>query len=327
MPESTSRVLITGGLGYLGGRITAHLMESNPHAPLRLLTRRTPDQIPLWAKQLDVVRGDLLDAGSLAAALEDVDTVIHLAAANEIESQRDPGAALDTVGKGTLNLLQACVAQNARRFIYFSTFHVYGPSADQPITEGTPARPVHPYAITHLTAEGLVDWHRHSYDINTLILRVSNGYGFPADPLIRRWTLVFNDLCRQAVEQGEIRLRSNGKAHRDYVAIGDVARAVNHFLSIPTESWEDGLFNLGGESSLSVLKVAEIVADRFRSLCGHEVPIRIEATMGPEHEQPVDYRIDKLKGTGFQLSGNMADEIDGTFGVCQQLMAQAARST
>jgi UDP-glucose 4-epimerase len=239
---------------------------------------------------------------------------------NEIVSAADPGTALRVNGEGTYRLLQASRAASVKRFIYFSTFHVYGPWAIQSITEETPTRPVHPYAFTHRLAEDYVNWFRHSGDMETVVLRLSNGYGYPMDSAVDRWSLVFNDLCYQAVANGEIVLRSPGTQHRDFIALADVALGVEHFMDLPHDGWADGLFNLGGECSLSIIDVAKFVADEFYKGYGREIQINAPKPNGPITDQPVRFSINKLKETGFRPAGDMASEVKGTFAVCEQLV-------
>lgn len=320
MVRPSRKILITGGLGYVGGRIATHLQESAPNLSLRLTTRRTRTELPNWAKHLDVVRADVLDNASLATALDGVDAVVHLAAVNEVESQNDPDLALRVNGQGTHAMLEGCRQAGINQFIYFSTFHVYGPRAPMPITEETPARPVHPYAITHHLAEDLTNWYRHSHGINTLILRLSNGYGYPADPLVDRWTLVFNDLCTQAVRGQKIELRSSGTQLRDFISLSDVARGVQHFLNLPPDEWKDGLFNLGGDCPLSIMDVARSVAAEYLECYGVEVPVTVPPAGDLETAVPLlSFSIEKLKKSGFAPAGDMSQEIRRTFQVCEEL--------
>ena len=324
MSDNTGNVLITGGLGYVGGRIAAHLAKAAPEFSLRLMTHRPQVQAPSWSQGLELVQADLRDRQPLERAVSGVDTVIHLAGINEIVSQNDPDLALEVNGRGTYQLLQACRASGVRRFVYFSTFHVYGPAAPQPITEATATRPIHPYAFTHRLAEDYVNWFSHGHGIQTLILRLSNGYGYPADQWVQRWTLVFNDLCAQAVRTGEIRLRSSGAQQRDFIPLADAARAVHHFLTLPSEKWGDGLFNLGGDCSMSIRQVAQRVAEEYLNRYGKEIPVVIGETDDSQSTEPVLYSIDKLRMTGFSLAGNIAEEILGTFAVCQEMARQSA---
>ena len=316
---TNGRVLITGGMGYIGGRMAVHYGEARPDMPLRIMTRRSSEQWPEWAAGMDVVNADVLDSSSLNAALEGVDTVIHLAAIDENDCVLDPDLALEVNGRGTYLLLQACQEQNVNRIIYFSTFHVYGPGAIQPITELTATRPVHPYAFTHRLAEDYVNWFRLRDKMETMIVRLSNGFGYPADTFTNRWTLVFNDMCTQAVKSGEVRLRSKGTQHRDFITLGDVARGAEHLLSLGGDDWDDGLMNLGGDCSLSIYQAAEHVATAYHEMYGKELPIRLGGADDPAGAGPVKFSVDKLQNTGFTLTGDISGEVKGTLAICQEL--------
>lgn len=321
--EISGNLLITGGLGYLGGRIANYLAAEASQLSLRLMTHRDKDCAPDWARHQDLIHADLLDYESLQSAVEGIDAVLHLAALDEAESQRDPDLALDVNGKGTHRLLQACQNQGVKRFIYMSTFHVYGPAAPQPITEQTPPRPIHPYAITHRLAEDFVNWYKHTSEMETLVLRLSNGYGYPSDPHVQRWNLVFNDLCKQAVQKKEIRLRSQGTQQRDFVSITDISRGIHHFLGLPSGAWEDGLFNFGGECSMSILQVAQYVASEYSPRYGEKIPVITGEAEDPHAARPVNFSIEKLRKTGFSPVGNMAEEVRRTFDICAELTPQS----
>jgi UDP-glucose 4-epimerase len=318
-------ILITGGMGYVGGRMAAHLSQARPEMPLRIMTRRPADKWPDWAADMDVVNADVLDSSSLHTALEGVEIVIHLAAVNENDCIRDPDLALEVNGRGTYLLLQACQEQNVNRMIYFSTFHVYGPGAIQPITELTATRPVHPYAFTHRLAEDYVNWFRLRDKMETMIVRLSNGFGYPADTLTNRWTLVFNDMCTQAVETGEVRLRSKGTQHRDFITLGDLARGTEHLLSLGGNDWGDGLLNLGGDCSLSIYQAAEHVAAAYQEMYGKELPIRLGDADDPAGAGPVEFSIQKLKQSGFTPTGDISGEVKGTLAVCQKIADRKAQ--
>ncbi|KRT68794.1 MAG: nucleoside-diphosphate-sugar epimerase, UDP-glucose 4-epimerase [candidate division NC10 bacterium CSP1-5] len=317
------RILITGGLGYVGGRVTRHLAKVHGLANLRVLSRRDLERVSPWAGSIEVVRGDLRDPAGLAKAVAGVYAVIHLAAPDEVMSRKDPEEALEVTGQGTHRLLQASLEAGVRRFLYFSTFHVYGPWARGRITEETATRPVHPYAITHRLAEDYVNWFRHEHGLETLVLRLSNAVGYASDPFVDRWTLVFNDLCRQAVLNGHLRLRSDGSQLRDFITLTDVARAVEHCLDLP--DWGDGLLNLGSGRTLSVLELAEAVAAAYAELRGKPVGIERGPRRPGESTSAFEFCIDKLLATGFALRGSFLEETLGTFELIEQGVATGAR--
>jgi len=309
------RVLITGGLGYVGGRIAQHL-AADPELSLRLTSRRADVPRPSWLGGGEIVPWDITrDDGDICAG---IDTVVHLAALNEIDCAQDARAALEVNGMGTLRLLQAAQAAGVRRFIYFSTAHVYGAPLVGAISEQTVPRPIHPYAITHKVAEDFVLAARDQGKIDGIVLRLSNGFGAPITAEVNRWTLLVNDLCRQAVSTGKLVLRSNGLQQRDFITLQDAARCVAHFAALPKADCGDGLFNLGGECSRSIFEMTQLVAVRCQAILGFTPPIeRVEPQPG-EKAPALDYSITKLKATGFSLQGRFADEIDATLRLCQQ---------
>ena len=316
-------ILITGGTGYLGGRIADHLKTARRDAEIYLTVLDASGPLPIWTENFEILQMDVLDDRSIAACFEacDFDAVIHLAAVNEVDSMKNPELAIDVNTKGVFDLLRIASAKGVKRFIYFSTFHVYGNTAPGVINEDSPARPYHPYAITHRAAEDFVRCFARYRDMQTLVLRLSNGYGYPMDTCVNRWTLVFNDLCRQAVTTGKIVLTSSGRQHRDFIALGDIARGVAHFLDAE-DKWGDGLYNLGGNCSMSILQVADRVADVYAETLSRARPVIQTAPPSDAHGdfEPVRYDISKLLETGFTLIGDMDAEITGTLKLCLTLV-------
>lgn len=312
-------ILITGGFGYIGGRIAQHLSKIYGDENILLFVKNYNFK-PDWVGDKKIVTGDVLDISSLKAACKDVDVVIHLAALNEIDSGKNPIQALRVNGEGTLNLINAAIANKVKRIIYFSTFHVYGLNAFGDITENTVPLPVHPYAITHHVAEDFIRMADNRKEIQGLILRLSNGFGYPAHPRVNRWSLVVNNLCLQAVLTNKIILKSSGKQYRDFITLTDVSRCVEHFISVDRSKLdnENCIYNLGGEFSISILDMAKLIEER----CGKILDIVPEIILGkdtnPKLEKPVRYHIDKTKKIGFRLVSNIDEEIDRTLVFCRE---------
>lgn len=308
-------VLITGGLGYVGGRIADHLSR---RAGCRVILTDLPLKAgpPAWAASYRFLPANVLDKGGLASvfAAEKIDAVIHLAALNDSECYGNPELATDVNTKGTYNVLEAASAAAVTRFIYFSTFHVYGPAAPEVISEAIPAMPAHPYGITHRAAEDFVNYFRVYKGMKTLIFRMSNSFGYPMDKSVNAWTLVFNDLCRQLMTTGSITLKSPGTQHRDFIALGDAVEAVRYFLFDIPDKWGDGLFNLGGGCSMSILDAARRVEKVYESEQGKPPgPMRVPAPGQPSPAaKPVVFSIEKIRAAGFIPVGDMDREIRGT---------------
>lgn len=296
------RILITGGLGYIGGRLALALGGDNE---VIITSRRHKDNIPTWTKDFEV-----RDALSWRTAVRGCDVVIHLAAMNEIESARDhPGAVDVNIGQ-TLRWYAAAKQSNVQRFIYFSTAHVYGAPLQGRLDENCVTRPRHPYAISHRAAEDFV---LSGTGMECLVFRLSNAIGAPADHKVDRWMLVANDFCRQIAQTGQIVLKSSGQQQRDFIAMSDVTRAVEHMLG--AQSWGDGLYNLGSGVSLSVLDLAFMIAER----AGRN--IKVSRGVGGAPGAVLDYRTDKLAETGFVWGHDFEGEIDATLALCEREFA------
>jgi UDP-glucose 4-epimerase len=310
-------ILITGGFGYIGGRLAQYL--ENKEINLKLLARKN-SIIPKWAKDKTIVAGDVLDISSLKIACENVDTIIHLAALNEIDSGKNPLEALRVNGEGTLNLINAATVNKVKRMIYFSTFHVYGLNASGNISEETLPLPVHPYAITHHVSEDFIRMAVFKKEMEGIILRLSNGFGYPSHAQVNRWSLVVNNLCLQAVLNRKIVLKTSGKQYRDFITLTDVSRCVEHMLSLDASKLDkkNCIYNLGGEFSVTILDLANLIKGR----CVEVLDICPEIVLGKDGpsntvlEKPVLYNIDKIKRTGFELISNVYEEVDKTLVFC-----------
>lgn len=312
------KILITGGLGYLGGRIADSLKRNHSESTIVLGTSRQISEAPDWAKAFQIVPLNILDPASIGKAISNgIHVIIHLAALNEHDSLNDIKTAWEINTLGTQTILSVASQKQVSKFIYFSTFHVYG-NCKGTITEKSPTNPFHPYAATHRAAEDMVRFFQYYKGMNTLTLRLSNGFGYPMDSGINRWTLVFNDLCRQAMTSGKMVLKSSGKQHRDFIPLHDVAAAVNYFLFTIPDNWGDGLFNLGGDCSFSIADVASKIAKVYESKYGKPIPIEIQGIDNGEFHSPVHFNIDKLKSTGFHLTGSMEKEIEQTLSRCER---------
>lgn len=314
--------LITGGFGYVGGRVARYL-AGRPGLTLRLGTRRAAEAAPDWLKNGRVLHTDFESPDSLTKACAGAYCVVHFAAMNEIDSAASPEDALIVNGLYTLKLLNAAIRAGVERFIYFSTGHVYGSPLEGRITEASLPRPTHPYAITHRVSEDFVLAAHDQKKLVGVVIRLTNGFGAPERADVNRWTLLVNDLCKQAVTTGSLVLRSSGLQCRDFITLEDVARATGHFVTLPAEACGKGLFNLGGRRSMTILEMTERISARCQAVLGFRPPIVRPEAAPCEQSRPLDFCVDRLMATGFTLTGDIDAEIDATLGLCKKAFGRA----
>jgi UDP-glucose 4-epimerase len=115
-------------------------------------------------------------------------------------------------------------------------------------------------------------------------------------------------------------LKTSGKQYRDFITLTDVSRCVEHMLSLGGSKIDkkNCIYNLGGEFSVTILDIANLIKER----CVEVLDICPEIVIGKDDpsntalEKPVIYNIDKIKRTGFRLISNINEEIDKTLVFC-----------
>jgi UDP-glucose 4-epimerase len=303
------KALVTGGFGYLGSHIAEDLVKAG-HEVTVLGIRDHPER-GAWRDQFRVIVADVADEAAMADVCEGMDAVIHTAALNAQASEDDGLAALMVTGWGTRNVLQSTGRHDIKLFIYLSTFHVYGPPEARLVTEDTPTFPATNYALAHQLAEDFCFQARRT-GTPAIVLRLSNGYGAPLFADCDCWTLVLNDFCKTAVEDGEIVLRSTGEQKRDFVAIPDILQAIGIFtdrpqLAVPSTGYS--VYHVGGGRSIAIRELAEVAARAASDELGRQIGVRFE--IDPNRvEKPVDfdYSIQRIRSIGYEPQADLATE-------------------
>jgi len=312
------KLLITGAFGYVGSRV-AQFLAKNSDYTLILASRKTGREKPNWLNNGYIAELDLNNQLSIENVLDDVTAIIHLAAPNEIESRNYPYDAYSATAFGTYFLLEAAIKKGVKRFIYFSTAHVYGSPLIGTLTENMPTRPQHPYSISHRWAEDLVLYSSDSKQIDGVVLRLSNSVGAPAVEGVDRWSLIVNDLCKQAIQNKKLILKTSGLQKRDFITLYDVSRAVEYFLKFIFPDNDSRIYNLGGGRSISILEITEIIQKRSEILIGHKPVIEVPSLKNTERNETLNFSIEKLVSTGFSLIGSIEKEVDDTLMYCQRI--------
>ena len=304
------KVLITGGFGYLGLHLAKFLLEKG-HS-LRIFDKNSCDASDTLLKPFDVVIGDICNKKDVENACKNIDVVIHLAAVQQEICKQNPELANKINVEGTKILLQEAEKANVSKFIFFSTFHVYGkPSGD--VDENTKTNPLSEYAVTKLKAENYCMSLRGN--TKCIILRLSNVYG---SPLCKNgWNLVFNNLCEQAFKNQEIILNSTGTQKRDFLGIEDLKQTIQLLLILPPEKITEKLFNLGSSFSISIKGLADLIAKIYYSLYDRKIKISYVDTPKKETVTEFIYKIDRLKNLGYTPISDIKKEIEKIFQRCE----------
>lgn len=316
------KVLITGGSGYLGGRISEFLADLN--YDVSILVRKVPPQSEQWLQKFsDVLLGDIKSIDIQKSIIEkQFDAILYTISLDHHQSEKDISNTISTNVTPLWNLLDLISKtsyNSLKKFIYFSTQQVYGKLSTQLVNENSNLNPVNNYGLTHLMGEQICQLYSKKLKNKFINLRISNGYGYPIFNSCNCWTLVINDFCKTAIEKKEIKLLSDGSPVRDFISISNICRIIQYLLEIPNEKIEYNCYNIGSGNSLTILELAHIVADRYNILFNEKIPVilpnKFFSQSSSSHQKIEKFKYDtsRITETGFELNDKMNDELDKLF--------------
>jgi UDP-glucose 4-epimerase len=281
-----TRILVTGGAGYVGSVSVAALVAAG-HSVMVLddLTTGHAAAVPAGAV---LRRGSYTDEASVRSLLvaSRIEAILHCAARSLVgESIREPAAYYRDNVAGGVALLEAARKTGVKRFVFSSTAAVYGTPDETPIPEDAPLRPINTYGETKRTLETALAWYGRAYGLRSVTLRYFNVAGAtgelgedhdPETHLIPN-VLKAAEGGPELTVFGEDYPTPDGTCVRDYIHVADLADA--HLLALEATAPTDArtnealVCNLGSGGGFSVREVLDATA----ALVGHEVP----HTIGP----------------------------------------------
>jgi nucleoside-diphosphate-sugar epimerase len=268
-----SKVLITGGAGYVGSRLVPQLLELGHEVTVYDILYYGCDFLPTENPNLKIIDGDLRDIAKLTASLEGIETVIHLACISN-----DASFVLDESLSETVNhdafepMVIAAKQAGVGRFIYASTSSVYGVSEVQNVTEDHPLVPLTLYNKFKGMCEPLLFKHQ-SEDFVCVTIRPATlcGYG-PR----QRLDLSVNILTNHAANRGKITV-FGGTQLRPNLNIQDMCDLYKLLLAIEGEKIAGQTFNAGYQN-MSIMDIALLVQDIVQKEVPGRETIEIETT-------------------------------------------------
>lgn len=200
----------------------------------------------------------------------DIYAMIHTVSPNEELYKTDPYRALSENSSGIHAALDFCRKNNIKKFIYLSSFHVFGKQTGK-ITENVPPAPISDYGLAHLTAEQTIQLFDRNQWINAWIVRPSNLYGVPVDlHKFKRWNLIPFSFCNEVVKEKKITLMTAGNQLRNFVSVSDVCQKVCWILE---NSPKERVFHAYGNETISVYQFALLVKKVAQDVLQHSVEI------------------------------------------------------
>ncbi|MCC7446026.1 MAG: NAD-dependent epimerase/dehydratase family protein [Anaerolineae bacterium] len=280
-----ARVLVTGGVGFIGSHLVDSLVQHGAAQVIVLddLSRARAGWRDTLPPQVKFIEGSILDRDTLVSAISGVDVVYHLAAvATVMDAVRDPERAFAVNAQGAVNVALAACRAGVRRFVFASSREVYGDPPVLPVPESVPLSPKNIYGASKAAAEMVLP--TLADQIEMVILRLANVYG-PGDRGRVIPIFINNALA------GRPLTLFGGQQVLDLVWIGDV---VESFIKagFSMEPIREPV-NIGSGTITSLQALAECIA----GLVDNRIAIEIAPPRGPEVER---YQAD-LTRAGYYL--------------------------
>jgi len=227
MSHGYSRFLVTGGAGFVGSHIVDRLLTDGFEVTVidNLYTGRLENMAHhRGRKDFNFVQGDIRNFDLVKKVLRNVDVVFHEAALVGATCSVENTVLTNEVNvTGTLNLLEACVDADVKRFIYASSAAVYGKTKTLPHHESLAPQPISPYGVSKLAAENYVRVFSDVYGLQTVCLRYFNVYG-PRQTYGPYSGVITVFINRLLSNQPPI-IYGDGEQTRDFVDVQDVVNA------------------------------------------------------------------------------------------------------
>jgi len=261
------KILVTGGAGFIGSHVVDVLIEAGHHiAIVDNLWEHGGGKLENINPKATFYKIDICEAAvSEVFQKERPEVICHLAAQHSVKiSTDDPVHDANVNILGLINLLQNATRFGVRKFIFSSSGATYGTVEKMPVDENTTQRPESPYGITKMASEFYLRFWKNMYGLDFTILRYGNVYGPRQDPLGEAGVIAI--FSRQILLKEPVRIDWDGEQQKDYVFVGDVARA--NLLSLTAGDGEVYCIAYGKGTSVNALYQGLV------SEIGHEVEIQ-----------------------------------------------------
>jgi UDP-glucose 4-epimerase len=258
------RVMITGGLGFIGSNLARQLVELGAH--VLIVDSLIPDyggnlfNIEGIADRVTLNIADIRMGSTMDVLVRDRDVIFNLAGqVSHIDSMLDPHTDLEINCRAQLTMLEACRRHNRGvRVVYAGTRQVYGRPERLPVDERHLVNPADINGINKAAGEYYHLLYNHVFGIRASSLRLTNVYG-PRQLIKHNRQGFIGWFIRLAIEDGEIQVFGDGSQLRDFVYVDDAADA---FLRAgATDACDGEVFNVGGERPVSHRDLVALLLD------------------------------------------------------------------
>jgi len=260
------KVLITGGAGFIGSNLARYFTSQGEPIRARIIDDlSTGSAENIQGLDVEFVEDSILNYGALKAAVEGVDSIVHLGAIPSVpRSIANPRASHEANTTGTLNVLEAAREVGVDHVVVASSSSVYGSNPRLPKSEFDWTRPMSPYAVSKQATEGYALAYQFSYGLKTLAFRFFNVYG-PGQAAGHAYAAVIPKFLDAALTGRPLEIHGDGTQSRDFTFVDTVCSVIHHAVAGKVHSLDP--VNLAYGTNTTLLELASLMEEQL----GHPV--------------------------------------------------------
>jgi len=252
-------ILITGGAGFIGSNLTQRLLHDGLHVTVfDDFSTGFLSNLPKNNPNLSIIEGSILDKEYLIKAVNNHDTVVHLAANADVRGGlTNTQIDFNQNTLGTYNVLEACRINNVKTIAFSSSATVYGEPTEYPTKETYPAIQTSLYGASKKAGEAMIEAYAEGFGIQAIIYRFVSfiGHNYSHGVLVD----FYNKLLKNP---NELYILGNGKQQKSYLDVKDGVNAIVTTLNNPPQ--KSAIYNIGHDEYLTVNDVADTLCDHLK---------------------------------------------------------------
>lgn len=298
------KILITGGLGFIGSHIADELINDNEIVIIDNLSTGNIKNLKIPNHpNLKIIQEDLQRA-NLDEILKGIDYIFHLSAMASVPlSIDDPIACNENNLCATIKLLDSAVKNNVKKVIFSSSSAVYGQNRNMPLKETEQPMPTSPYGASKASCELYLRSFYDSYGLNYVALRYFNVFG-PKQDKNSQYASVIPNFISAILNNEQPEIYGDGEQTRDFVFVKDIVKA----NIAACESDYNGIVNVASGEKISINQLFDIVKKTLDS--------DLEAVYLPERQGDIKHSladISNMEKINFRIdSSNFEKQLEET---------------
>lgn len=259
MKIENSKILVTGGAGFIGSHLVDEFLDKNYYViALDNLSNGSIDNLKQAYNnpKFKFIKGDILDKAVCQNTLKGIDIVFHLACLGVRHSLHSPYDNHRVNAEGTLNVLEAAMQNKVNKFFYISSSEIYGNVKSFPIKETDTPYPITVYGASKLAGEYYTNSYNKCYGLNTTVLRLFNNYGPRAHYKGDSGEVIPRTIVNIVYGKSPV-IFGDGSISKDFLYVKETVKILAQLLNIEETSGKT--FNIGTGEEITIKNLVETI--------------------------------------------------------------------